>query len=64
MKKHFTLVAVVLGLMVAVVIGGAEFLPTSVMADTTAQGCRQVEVPLDEGYGVSRSETRLECASR
>lgn len=63
MTKNVTLVAFLLGVIAAAVVGGAEFLPTRVMADTAAQTCRQVEVPLDEGYGVSRSETRLECTA-
>ena len=63
MTKNVTVVAFLLGLLAAAVVGGAELLPTSVMADTAAQTCHQVDVALDEGYGVSRSESRLECSA-
>jgi hypothetical protein len=45
------------------VIPGAQLLRESPRAaDSTLQAlCREVDVALDEGYGVSRHETRVVC---
>jgi hypothetical protein len=64
MTKLLTLLALVVAL-----FGGAFFfsdglIASKVMADTAAAPlCAPIEVELDEGYGVSRHEVRMECSA-
>ena len=71
MTKTFT----ILGLLIAGFLVAATFLgvpgPSVLQAQEdqrveaigTATNCRTVEVALDEGYGVSRRDVRMDCSA-
>lgn len=66
MTKLLTIIAFTVGLMVAAIAVGGGFSAAPVQAheETAAAVCRSVPVPLDEGYGVSRTVMRADCAAR
>jgi hypothetical protein len=65
MAKLLTFIAFTVGLLVAAIAVGGGFSAAPVEAhEETATVCPSVAVPLDEGYGVSRTVMRPDCAAQ
>jgi hypothetical protein len=64
MTKLLTLLALVLGLTGGAFFFSNDLITSKVMADTASPPiCTPTEFALDEGYGVSRKEVRMECTA-
>ena len=64
MIKLFALLSLSLALLVAAIALGIGFPPSSVQAqEKSVSLCPVLSVPLDEGYGVTRTVLRPVCGS-
>jgi hypothetical protein len=65
MVKVLALLSLTLALLVAAIALGVGFPPESVQAqEGAATACPMVSIPLDEGYGVTRTVLRPVCNYR